>query len=325
MTKPKTTPKPKAIDRKRISEALLADRLGLNEEWIERWEERGKIREESHMPDGLPAFIHMNYKEGEIEEIKSRIERLVAAGCRQQVVYFCLAQLSPETTRLRAGVEKQPVFRNEQEDAIMYTDYERRLLATREDLEAVANTAKAVRKKIHRYQRELFLVAESSTYRLPVGFECRPKNAIEALDLLQDSLTWLEALADAYTAPMETTLLKSKGLLYLTLYVSMFADSKKLLGSRPSDFHRDSSKPSETVVARRTLLADDPLTYLAVILSGKHKDGKDKGNEQKNRKDNASWSVSDLHRKLADFKEDHPPLYKRLVVKLKELHNFASR
>ena len=190
----------------------------------------------------------------------------------------------------------------------MYKE-EKRGLAIREDLEAVANTAKAFRKQIHRYQRELFLVAESSNYPLPVGFECRPKTAIEALDFLQDSLTWVESLVDAYIAPMETTLLKSKGLLYLALYVSMFADSKKLLGSRPSDFTRDSSKPSETVVARRTLLAGDPLTNLVKALTGKEKD----------------WSVSDLHRKLADFKEDQPRLYKRLAEKLKELHDFASQ
>jgi hypothetical protein len=323
MSKPKTTLKTKAIDRKRISEALLADRLGLNEEWIERWEEGGKWREELQVPDGLPDFIRKKYKKGEIEDIGKEVERLVAAGCRRRVVYFCLAQLSPEATRLREGVEKEPVFTNEQEDAVMDTE-EKRGLAIREDLEAVANTAKAFRNKIHRYQRELFLIAESSNYRLPVGFECRPKTAIEALDLLQDSLTWVEALADAYTAPMETTLLKSKGLLYLTLYVSMFADTKKLLGSRPSDFTRDSSKPSETVVARRTLLAGDPLTNLAVILTSRHTDGKDEGNEQKKPK-HTEWSASDLHRKLADFKEDHPRLYKRLAEKLKELHDFASQ
>lgn len=87
----------------RISEALLADRLGLNEEWIERWEEGGEIREESHMPDRLPAFIHKNFKKGEIEDIGREVKRLVEAGCRRQVVYFCLAQLSPEAEWLRAG------------------------------------------------------------------------------------------------------------------------------------------------------------------------------------------------------------------------------
>jgi hypothetical protein len=322
MTKPKTTPKTKAMDRKRISEALLADRLGLNEEWIERWEDRGKIREES-LPDRLPDFIRKKYKKGDIKDIESEIERLVTAGCRRQAVYFCLAQLGPEAKWFRAGGEREPVFTNEQEDAVMYKDYEREL-ATREDLEAVANTAKAARKKIHSYQRELFLVSESSNYRLPLGFECRPKTAIEALELLQDSLTWVAALADAYTAPMETTLLKSKGLVYLTLYLSMFAESKKLHGSRISSLHRDSSKPSDSVRARRTFLAGDPLTNLAVILTSRDKDGKDEGNKQKKAKDTA-WSLSDLQRKLADFKEGYPRLYKRLAQKLKELHDFAAR
>src|ERR1700674_2796036 len=152
MTKPKTKLKTKAIDRKRIGETLLADRLGLNEEWIEQLEEGGEIREESHMPDRLPDFIREKYKKGDIKYIESEIERLVTAGCRRDVVYFCLAQLSPEATRLRAGGEREPVFTNEQEDAVTYKDYERRL-ATREDLEAVANTVEAARKKIHHYQR----------------------------------------------------------------------------------------------------------------------------------------------------------------------------
>jgi hypothetical protein len=322
MTKPKTKLKTTAIARKRISEALLADRLGLNEEWIERWDGRGEIREES-LPDRLPDFIRKKYEKDDINDIESEIERLVTAGCRRQAVHFCLAQLGPEAKWFRAGGEREPVFTNEQEDAVRYKEYERRL-ATREDLEAVANTAKAAWKKIHRYQRELFLVAESSTYSLPVGFECRPKTAIEALDLLRDSLTWAAALADAYTAPFESTLLKSKGLLYLTLYVSMFAESKKLHGSRISSLHRDSSKPSGSVRARRTVLAGDPLTNLAVILTSRDKDRKDEGNEQKKAKDTA-WSLSDLHRKLADFKEDHPRLYKRLSDKLKELHDFSVR
>lgn len=346
------TSKTKAIERKRISEALLADRLGLNEDWIERWEERGEHREELLAPDRLPGFIGKKYEKGqirrdesEVKGVESEVERLVAAGCQRRVVYFCLAQLSPEATRFRAGFERESVFGYAQKGAVMDAaylgDYKKRELATHEDLEAVVNTAKAARRQIHRYQRELFLVAESSGHPLPIGFECRPKTAIEALELLRDSLTWVSSLAKAYTAPMETTLVKSKGLLYLTLYVLMFADSKKLLGSRPSDFHHDSSKPSDTVVARRTLHAGHPLTNLAARLTSTPNDNKDKGSEQKNRKvtskrkdgkklndknrKETAWSVSDLNRKLKDFQENHPQLYKRLAAKLKELHNFTAR
>jgi len=191
---PKTTkPNTKASDRRKISEALLADRLGLNEPWIERWEERGKWREESCAPDRLPDFIRKNYKKREVEDIENDIERLVAAGCRRQVAYFCLAQLSPEATRLRAGDERKPVFRRGDEDTATDADYfalgEQRL-STREDLEAVSDAAKAARKQIHRYQLELMLIAEAANYPLPSGFCCRPESPVDALTLLADSLTW---------------------------------------------------------------------------------------------------------------------------------------
>lgn len=307
-----TTPKTKPIDRKRISETLLADRLGLNEPWIERWEEGGKWREDSYMPDRLPAFIRKNHEKGQIEDIEGEIERLATAGCRRQVVYFCLAQLSPEAAWLRGGGEREPVFKSGRVAAVVDADYwvqREQRLATRQDLEAVANTAKAARKQIHRYQRELALIAESTDCPLPSGFMCQPESAVDTLALLRDSLTWAATLADAYTAPFESTLLKSKGLLYLTLYVSMFAHRKKLRGSRLNSLHRDSSMPSGTLRSRGTFLAESPFTSLANVFTDKDKD----------------WSASDLQRKLNGFREDHPRLYKRLAEKLKELHDFASR
>jgi hypothetical protein len=306
-----TTQKTKPIDRKRISEALLADRLGLNEFWIERWQQNGKWREESGAPDQLPDFIRKNRKKPEIEDIESEIERLVTAGCRRQVVYFCLAQLSPEAAWFRAGGESVPVF-GTGHVAVADTDYFvkcDRKLATREELEAVANNAKAARKQIHRYQREIVLIAESTVSPLPVGLMCRPESPVDALTLLQDSLTWAATLAAAYTAPFESTLLKSKGVLYLTLYVSLFANIKKLRGSKLSSLLRDSSRPSGTERSRRTFDADNPLITLANVFRHKNK----------------AWSTSELYRKLDGFREDHPRLYKRLAQKLTELHDFASR
>jgi hypothetical protein len=304
-----TTPKTKPIDRKKISEALLADRLGLNEAWIERWEKGGNWKEESSAPDRLPDFIRKNHNK---EDIAGEIDRLVAAGCQRRVVYFCLTQLCPEAAWLRAGGERKPVFRKEHA-ATDDEDYElqkvERRIATREDLEAVANTAKAARKRIHRYQRELLLIAEAAKYPLPSGLICRPELPVDALEFLRDSLSWVATLAGAYTAPFKSTLLKSKGLLYLTLYVSMFADSKKLRGSKLSGLLRDSSKASGEARARGSYVAGDPLTNLVKAFTDENKD----------------WSVSELYKKLNDFEEDHPRLYKRLAEKLKELHDFASR
>jgi hypothetical protein len=79
---------------KAISEALLEERLGLNEPWIERWEENGAWREESSAPDQLPDFIRRNLNKGEVKEVEEKVDQLVAAGCQRSVVYFCLEQLS---------------------------------------------------------------------------------------------------------------------------------------------------------------------------------------------------------------------------------------
>ena len=46
------------MPRRRVEEALLEDRLGLHDEWVERWEQGGKCVEESLAPAGLPPFIH---------------------------------------------------------------------------------------------------------------------------------------------------------------------------------------------------------------------------------------------------------------------------
>jgi hypothetical protein len=264
----------KKIDRKRISEALLADRLGLNEPWIERWEKNGEWKEEFCAPDRMPDFIRKNHTKREVEDVARDIERLTAAGCQRQVVYFCLAQLSPDALWLRAGGERRPLLKtgrapSDDEDYLLQ-NRERRL-ATREDLEAVANTAKTARKQIHLYQRELALIAESAGYPLPVGLTCRPELPVDALALLEDSLTWAAKLAAVYTAPFESTLLKSKGLLYLTLYIKMYANPKKLSGSKMSGLLRESAKPSGTRRAKRTLFADNPLTSLATGTNKRHR------------------------------------------------------
>jgi hypothetical protein len=304
------SPDQKMIERKKIEEALLADRLGLNEPWIERREENGHWKEESCAPDRLPDFIRSNRSKREIEDVETDIRRLVAAGCRAQVVYFCLAQLSPDAMWLRAGGEMQPVFKTgrpptSDED---YSQGKRdRRLATREDLAAVANKAKAARQQIHRYQRELELVADAAGEPLPVGLMSRPMLASDTLVLLQDSLTWVSNLAAAYTAPFESTLLKSKGLLYLTLYVKMHTDARKLSGSSRSGLFRGVAKSSGTRRAKRTFIADNPLTGLANAITGRQ------------------WSPSDLYDKLAGFKADYPKLYRKLAAKLSELHDSASR
>src|SRR5665213_2336453 len=90
-------------NRKAVSEVLLAEILGLNDPWIERWEESGTWREESCALDHLPRFIRKKLNEDEIATVEHKVDQLVAAGCQRSVVYFCLEQLSPASEWLRSG------------------------------------------------------------------------------------------------------------------------------------------------------------------------------------------------------------------------------
>jgi hypothetical protein len=73
------------IDRKKISEALLADRLGLNNEWIESAEQIGEVFYEYYAPTELPRFIRSKLTLAEIDVVEADIERLVSAGCRRPI------------------------------------------------------------------------------------------------------------------------------------------------------------------------------------------------------------------------------------------------
>jgi hypothetical protein len=117
-------------------------------------------------------------------------------------------------------------------------------------------------------------------------------------------------LADAYAAPMVSTLIKNKGLLYLTLYISRHADQRKLRGQRTDSVLADSKKASGDRRARRTHLpAANVLVNLLSMIMGADQ----------------SWSPSELKDKVESFRQKEPRLYRLLENKLTELHKFASR
>jgi hypothetical protein len=273
--------------RRRVEEALLAERLGLNDEWVERWEQGGKCIEESLAPAGLPPFIRATVNRSKLYKVEEHLKRLVAAGCRRSVLYFCLEELSPEATAIREGRRRRSVPGGDGEFTLAAERTEGRPLATREDMEAVRNKAEAARDLIHHHQRELLLVADINEFRLPTGMTTVLEDADDALLLLKESLSWVSSLSEAYTAPFEKTLLKSKGLLYLTAYVPAHADAKKIRERRGNG-------------------VDNALAGLASLVTERE------------------WSPSDLRVKLRKFEKDHPRLYKLLVRKLDELHSFHA-
>jgi hypothetical protein len=282
------TPSKERVPRRRVEEALLEDRLRLNDEWVERLEEGGKCVEESLAPDGLPPFIRAALGRDKVYDVEGHLKRLVAAGCRRPVLYFCLEQLSPKAVAAREGKRWRSVPREDGEFDLLAEPMEGRPLATREDMEAARKKVEAARRVIHRHQRELLLVADTNEFRLPSGMPTVPEGADDAFWLLNESLSWVSSLAEAYTAPFAKTLLKSKGLLYLTAYVLAHADIRETRGRRGDG-------------------VDTALAGLASMVSGR------------------KWSPSDLREKLRKFEKDHERLYKLLVHKLDELHRFHAR
>jgi hypothetical protein len=219
--------------------------------------------------------------------VEGHIKRLVEAGCLRPVLYFCLEQLSPEAAAAREGRRRKPVPGEDGEFSPAAEWTEGRKLETREDLEAVTNTADAARRQIHGHRRELLLVAYTREFPLPTCMTAEPEDADDALTLLEESLSWVSKLAGAYIAPFEKTLLKSKGLLYLTAYVLGHADATKVRG-------------------RRWQGVDEALARLAGMLTKR------------------KLSPSDLRAKLRKFEQDYPRLHKLLVRKLDELHRFHA-
>ncbi len=261
--------------RKDIAERLLRERLGLDEDWLNR-DEDGT----SHLPSALPRFITQRLSRPTLKALEADLDQLVAAGCRRKALYFCLAQLDPDADWTRT-----------------------QLVGTREGLEAVANKAKAARKLILRYRTELLLAASVNPRKLPGGMFTTLPDPDEALSVLTDSLSWVCSLAESFATPFETTLLKSKGLLYLTLYVSMCADARHRRaadsrGKSGAPRHAERSKPRSP---------EHALASVARLTTGKR------------------WSPSDLRGKLKRFQQDHPKLCATMKSKLAQLDAHSAQ
>lgn len=288
-------------DRKRIDDVLLRDRLGLDEDWLNRDEDGVP-----HLPSALPRFITHQGRE-RVTELEVSLERLVAAGCRRKVLNFCLQQLSPGAERLRHGQEWESVLGQENSDPESL-QLKALKLATREDLESVVNNADKTLKEIRKYRREILLTADLTKHPLPTVLVAEPPDAGEVISLLLKSLAWVRVLAKSYTAPFETTLLKSKGLLYLTLYVSICADPERLKKSQHrAETTHPASRSRRERRGKRDFLPDHALAHVASFCTGDH------------------WAPSDLYAKLKGFRKDHSSLYAQMTAKMTALHRNATR
>jgi hypothetical protein len=291
------------LQRKAITERLLRVRLGLDQDWLIR-DDHGK----AYLPTHLPHFITHDHTKKEVEELETTLERLVAAGCRRGVLMFCLQQLSPGAKEVLAGRDWKFAAGKDGSDDVEEKRF--RALGTREDLEAVSNTAKKLTKLISDYRRELLMAAEAGLAFEPprmVLSEFGVHDQGEWLSLLQKLMAWTRGLADSYAAPYENLLMQSKELLYLTLYMSMYASIERLKGSqRRAESQRPATRRMKERRARRYVHPDHALAYVATLCTGRH------------------WAPSDLFANLKTFRTDYPALYREMTKKMEALHNSST-
>ncbi len=288
------------VDRKKIAERLLRERLGLDEDWLNRDDDGA-----THLPSSLPPFLAKRLSQEQLKKLEAELDQLVAAGCRREALYFCLALLSPCAEEFRAGSE--PLSAPARDDEEVIPRKYKRPLATRQDLEAVANKAKAARKQIRKYRDELLLAAHINPHDIPGGLVTTLPDPDEALSVLANSLTWVSKVAESYTAPFAATLLKSKGLLYLTLYVSICTGAHRASnrehqaekGTAVTQKHAGRSRP-------RTPSPNETLASVARLCTARR------------------WAPSDLRGKLKRFQQDHPALCATMRSKLAELHRHSA-
>ena len=295
-------PQPKAelidkkIVRKRISELLLIERLHLNQEWLDPENVGGRL------PKGLPRRLK-NRSPREIKDIEQKLNHLAAHGCNRRVLYWCLARLGRREDFFRRGDTRVLPL---EEDESGVAEFVPSKLATREEMKPLIEHAMNARKFIRKFRKELLLAADVLTEEcpLPDGLWAEgPSDPIEAITVLLNSLKWAQQLASCWGTPPETTLMKSKGILYLLVYVSLHANSMDPVVSGTGRRTRVQARTTEpTVLAPETSQAITDIAHLCGDMD---------------------LIATDLPTKLKRFKLEHPTLHARMVDLLETLDRVA--
>jgi hypothetical protein len=162
-------------DRERISDALLAERLGLDDDWMD-------LEKIADLPETLPANGGRKMSPLDMRDMEKQIALLVECGCRRPVLYCCLAQLGPEADERRKGKERHLVPAEDEAQSHWVTTTP--ALPTREDMTVFINASRAYERARRQVEKGLLLVADArgDTHRLPQGLLTDgPDNAHEAM------------------------------------------------------------------------------------------------------------------------------------------------
>jgi hypothetical protein len=276
-------------DRKRISEVLLAERLHLNEDWMDS-------ENIANLPQTLPPVGGRKLSPGEAKAVEKQLALLVACGCRRPVLYWCLERLGPEADDERKGKVRYLVPGEDEANNHWVTTTP--APQTREDMAGFIALSRAYAKALRRVENELLLVAEAQAdaHPLPRGFFTgEPEDAHEAMLIHRQSVAWSRKLAEDYQAPNVGLLVKSKGVLFLLVYVWIHT---KYLADGGTIRARRSRQTKPYRIAWEDA---DPIATLAHVYGG------------------IDSSPSDLIDKSGDFHRDYPGLYDRMVSMLMSL------
>jgi len=304
MSKPKSRPtlaaqptrEAKALIRQKIATALLLERLGLEADWHDP-------DFPINLPTSLPSNTSRSLTRSDLRDIESGLRRLGSIGCNERVLYWCLGQLTDTAEKERHGDET--VIRNagsEQEEDFQKTS-KPHSMPTRQDMLALSNKARNTAKAIKRQERELLLMSRvfADSIEGPSGFFNEPQLPEESIAILLSSLGWIRKLADAWQPPNLRVLTKSKGLLFLLVYVwycTAFEEANRKRRNRRA--RKDSSSHRLS-----------PNTALEVAEIVHAYTGK-------------GYKAGDLNDKLQDFVTNEPAVFEPLLDLVKTLNSAVS-
>jgi hypothetical protein len=249
MRRPKEIPgnKTKAsADRKRIAEVVLAERLGLDDDWMD-------LEAIPDLPQTLPSVD--GSKPADEKEAEEELTILVSRGCRRPVLCWCLEQLGTEADERRKGKVRRLV--PAEDESKSQWKITTPVLQTREDMAAFITVSRTYEEALRRVEKELLWTADAkgNAHRLPQGLLTEElPTADEALLLLRQSVAWARNLAEDYRAPNDRLLVKSKGVLFLLAYVWLHTKQSPTSSGNIRESARGRQSPIGSPSRMRTLL-----------------------------------------------------------------------
>jgi hypothetical protein len=293
--KTKRTETGKETTRQRIATALIYERLGLDGDWRDP-------DFEISLPETLPRNRDRILSSPEARELESGLARLVALGCNKRALYWCIGQLGSEAEEARQG--KRLIVKVNEDERKNQEIKVNPAMATRQDMAGLINKVRAASVAIKKHRSELLMVADAcrESIDLPSGFLTDLELPEEAMMILLQSLSWVQKLASAWESPNPTALMKSKGLLFLLVYVWLHTTNQPDGGG--------AKKHSGTKRATPYRIPNDAVQNLAEIV---------------HLYQGVGFTAVDLNDKLQDFAVNEPTVFNTLVALAKVVDQTARR